>query len=190
MAINIPEAPAETLNALRQTIPMHLASAPAQSRMRAVADSAAPIALTQAHPVYVATLADLVEGHILSRARLVSWRAFLVDAGNEPFAAAETQKSEPAGINEGRFVGGTAEAMIAAENLDEVRGADYELRLLRLPAVYTVAVWLARPEQDILIPAAPVQPPLQPNIPYNEAEFIAALKPLAELRASITDDRA
>ncbi len=122
------------------------------------------------HPVYTAGANDIVAGRVLANARLTAWRAMV--AG---IAAAEVSpQGELSYVNEGRFVEGTLAAIDAARDLDG------ELRLLRIPAVQTIVLWLHDEANDILIPIAPAPPPLVPNEPIGEAAFTAALRPLAE----------
>jgi hypothetical protein len=87
-------------------------------------------------------------------------------------------------VNEGPFVAGTASAMVKAEEIAAASHRDYELRLLRIPALYTTAVWLNAPDDDVLIPAAPAPAPLAANESYDEEGFTSALQPLAETRNS------
>ena len=61
----------------------------------------------------------------------------------------------------------------------QVAGADYELRLLKVPAVYLVALWLHRGGEDILIPMGDPPGSLKANRPYSEADVIAALRDIA-----------
>ncbi len=60
--------------------------------------------------------------------------------------------------------------------MPQIAKADYELRLLKVPAVYLVALWLHGGNEDILIPLG--QPPagLKKNRPYTEAGIIRALR--------------
>jgi hypothetical protein len=141
------------------------------------------VSVTQPHRVFTATLNDVLVGRVLANAQETTWRYFLVHKGEEPFASAEVAGNEIANVNEGPFVQGTAVAMIAAEQLDAPRHRDYELRLLRIPALYTVAVWLTAEGDDLLIPADPAPEPLVANQPYTEASFVEALRPLAEVRS-------
>ena len=141
-------------------------------RVHKVAD--APIVVSSTHPVYVAGASDVVAERVLANARLVAWRA-LVSAGTALAAAEVSPAGELASVTEGPFVEGTSAA------LDVARRVDGELRLLRIPAVYVVALWVHGDDgSDVLIPVAPAPPPLAANDPVSEAAFIAALRPLAE----------
>jgi hypothetical protein len=155
--------------------------------MGKMAVSVPDVKVSPPHRVFSATLQDVMGGRVLTNALETSWRYFLVHGDSEPFAAAEVTGDDLSHVNEGPFVQGSANAMIAAEQLDATRQRDYELRLLRIPALYTVAIWLTSPDDDVLIPAEPAPEPLVANQSYDEAHFTDALRPLAELRLQSDD---
>jgi len=149
------------------------------------------LAHSEPHPVYVATLEDLAAGKLLANAKQTGWRYLLVQH-DEVVAEAEltasrstakgaksarSQHLEFAGLTHGPFVGATVDGLHMAENLPQIAKADYELRLLKVPAVYLVALWLHRNDEDILVPIG--QPPtgLKKNKAYNEAAILRALRP-------------
>jgi hypothetical protein len=106
---------------------------------------------------------------------LVGWR-FLVEEGREPVAAAEVQDrtsaAVPAQLTEGPFVRSTAESLRAAESLEPVRETDFELRLLRVPAVNLVALWLhTAGRDDLFVPLEPAPRPFEAGRSYPEPEF-------------------
>src|SRR5215471_8534737 len=99
------------------------------------------------HQVFTMGVDDLTSGAGLDRARPVGWR-HLVEEDGKPIASSETTLAQdgtthvPSHLNEGPFVSATAEAVTAAEALPQVAGADFDLRLLRVPALYFMALWL------------------------------------------------
>jgi len=145
---------------------------------------------SEPHPVYIATLDDLAKGKLLADARQTGWRYLLVhgDAavgeaelstesrGSKAAKSAKTKEPQFLGLTHGPFTGATIDALHAAESLPQIAKADYELRLLKVPAVYLVALWLHGGNDDILIPMD--QPPagLKKNKPYTEAGIIRALR--------------
>jgi hypothetical protein len=140
---------------------------------------------SEPHPVYVATLDDLAAGKLLGAAKRMSWRYLLVQ-GESAVAEAELSVGHARGktlaflgLTHGPFSEATVEALHAAEALPEVASADYELRLLKVPAVYLVALWLHRKAEDILIPMGKPPGGLKENKPYSEAQVIAALRETA-----------
>jgi hypothetical protein len=148
---------------------------------------------SDAHPVYVATLDNLAAGKLLAAARQTGWR-YLLAHNDEVVAEAELHsargaakstkraKSEElsfAGLTHGPFTGATVDGLHAAERLPQVEKADYELRLLKVPAVYLVALWLHGSKEDLLLPLG--QPPagLRKNKAYTEAAVVRALRATA-----------
>jgi hypothetical protein len=93
-------------------------------------------------------------------------------------AAAEVQDqvpaAEPAELTEGPFVHSTVDALRAAEALEPVRDADFELRLLRVPALNLLVLWLHTAEgEDLFIPLEPAPHPFDARRSYPEPEFAA-----------------
>jgi hypothetical protein len=139
------------------------------------------------HPVYLLKLEDLAKGKSVSSAARVGTRFLLVQDG-KPVAAAElrepgprtapvTAGNSPAQLNRGPFVQGTQTAIEHAETLHEVRSSDYELRLLRVPALYLEALWLHGPQgADIVIPVEPAPPELVAGRSYSPSELVGALQ--------------
>jgi hypothetical protein len=147
---------------------------------------------SEPHPVYVATLDDLAAGKLLAAAKQTGWR-YLLAQNDEVVAEAELVAGraakgakgakaakggglEFAGLTHGPFTGATVDGLHAAERLPQVEKADYELRLLKVPAVYLVALWLHGNDEDILVPIG--QPPagLKKNRAYTEARVLRALR--------------
>ena len=145
---------------------------------------------SEPHPVYVAGLDDLAEGKLLAAAKQTGWRYLLVhgdaavgeaelSAGTRaPKGAKSARSKEPQflGLTHGPFTAATIDALHAAERLPQIEKADYEMRLLKVPAVYLVALWLHGDSEDILIPLG--QPPagLRKNKSYTEAGVLRALR--------------
>jgi hypothetical protein len=152
------------------------------------------LAHSEPHPVYVATLDDLASGKLLAAARQTGWRYILVQhdevVGEAELTTGRSRakgakkgakrtshaRLEFAGLTHGPFAGATVDGLHAAERLPQVEKADYELRLLKVPAVYLVALWLHGGNEDILVPLG--QPPagLKKNKAYTEAAVIRALR--------------
>ncbi len=153
--IHLADAPPDAVSALRAALASHVKES---------------VGLSAPHPVYIAAAQDVVDGRVLANARLTGWRAIASKDG-EPRAAVETDGS----VNEGPFVAGTVEAVGVAEQRFGADARDYELRLLRIPAVYAVAIWLHAEDDDLLIPVAPAPASLRANEPAAEAAFTAAL---------------
>ena len=146
---------------------------------------------SEPHPVYVATLDDLAAGKLLAAAKQTGWRYLLAQndeivaeaeltEGRHAAKAAKGAKREDlafAGLTHGPFTGATVDGLHAAERLPQVEKADYELRLLKVPAVYLVALWLHGADEDLLVPLGPPPAGLKKNKAYTEAAVLRALRP-------------
>ncbi len=144
------------------------------------------IRLASAHPVFNVGLTDLVRGRPLADLPLTSWR-FLVDGGTstttaaETIAATATDDAQLASVNDGPFVAGTAEAFTAIAKDPLFARGDWELRLVRVPALYVLAVWAhdRLTGDDRLRPIAPVPGFLDASKTCGWEAFAAALAPHA-----------
>jgi len=134
------------------------------------------------HEVYSLGLADAADGD-LWKAKKTAWR-YLVMQGNRAVAAAEL--SDAAGgtpvfthLNTGPFVHGTKQAIAQAETLKVVAEHNFVVRLLAIPALSVLALWLHGENQDLLCPMPPTDSHLTANQWYSPAEFFKLLAPVA-----------
>lgn len=142
---------------------------------------AADVSLAAPHPVFVLGLDDLAAGRGLGAADRVAWR-YLVLEKDLTVAAVEAPSRPGADVgrdlivNEGPFVGATTDAIRLVEELPEVGERDFELRLLRIPALYVVALWLHGGDGDVVVPLAPAPPALEAGARYSGAVFTERLQ--------------
>jgi hypothetical protein len=113
--------------------------------------------LTYPQPVYFLGLDDIRAGRGLEAAKTSGWRYLVEAPDGRAIALAESVTDSKgaqvfAQLNYGPFVAGTAEAVRAAEQMG-LPGA--EVRLLNIPALYLVVLWLQRKDDATLIPVAP-----------------------------------
>ncbi|MCY2964280.1 MAG: hypothetical protein NT069_11710, partial [Planctomycetota bacterium] len=109
---------------------------------RANASVTATPTLSEPHPVYNLGLDEVVKGDKanLKAARQTGWR-YLVVHGTDVVAATEVHQSSARGvatfsnISEGSFAEGSGAAIAAAKDLPGLEAHDFELRLLRIPAL-------------------------------------------------------
>ncbi|UGT43846.1 hypothetical protein LTV02_10850 [Nocardia yamanashiensis] len=140
------------------------------------------LALTTPHEVFTMGLDDLAAGAGLDRAESVGWR-YLVSDGNQVIASAETAPAadgsqEVSQFTEGPFVLGTDKAVKVVRKLPQLEKKGYELRLLRIPALYVMALWLHSPSDDLLVPLEP-SPIGKEGKPVPTGDFLAELGELA-----------
>jgi hypothetical protein len=132
------------------------------------------VQLTAPHRVYVLDF-DALPARQLSRARFAGWR-YLLMAGDTIVGSAEAIGAERAvSVSGGRFPQATADAIQVLERLPEVQTGDFELRLLRLNALYLTAVWVVG-ETQIVIPLNPAPSWLEAGRSYNESDFFDTLE--------------
>ena len=186
MSLRVPDPPPEGIETIRDA----LASLVGQPSAAASAiTEAGPENLTVAapHQVYFVGLRDIAEGQLLDAARLVGWRYIILDDSEQTVAAAELRITPDDGgldfssVNRGPFVAGTVEAARVAESLEVVSTQDFEFRLLDIPGLYVVALWL-HGSTDILIPLPLTSEELEPLHPYGQEEVMGLLREPARRR--------
>ncbi len=149
------------------------------------------LVLTAPHPVFTVGLQDLADRG-LDGVAPVGVR-FLVLDGVQPVASVELDEDGSfKSVNEGPFVSATANAVLAAEALAEVQAGSFELRVLRIGALHTMAVWLKNDAGpgDIFIPMSPGPKVFPPGRPLDAAQFLGPLQALARKQLSATDPSA
>lgn len=157
---------------------------------RALRDAPAEeLALAAPHPVYTLGLAPLVGGEGLEGAELTGWR-YLILRGESAIASVEIGVSGAAldasrlEVNEGPFVRATESALGRAEQLPELERGTYELRLLRIPGAYVIALWL-KPDEgggDVLLPLGETPPEVEPDRAYGADALLDVLQEPARLQ--------
>jgi hypothetical protein len=149
-------------------------------------------------PLYNLGLDSITQGRGLDAATPVGWRT-LVAVANTPVALADADAESDGprvrAMNYGPFVDGLARAeeMGGPEAGGGDAGGDgpeLEERILQVPGVYFVGLWLhdeADPGNDVIVPVAPAPPGLVATRRYAAADVLAELATLAEARLA-TDD--
>ncbi|MEV8591279.1 hypothetical protein [Streptomyces sp. NPDC051180] len=162
-----------------------LGSPTAVREARTPALRAAQGPLSPEHPLPVHVLGVAGAPGIAPRTRLAGWR-FLIRHGERTIAAADTMLT-PDGWTfshffEGPYVTATERALLQAEALP---GA-YEPRLLSVPELYMLTLWLhADPDADgaatapaaadLMVPLAPAPPGIAAHRPYQVADLLPVL---------------
>ncbi|NGM16250.1 hypothetical protein O3597_14250 [Verrucosispora sp. WMMA2044] len=111
------------------------------------------------HQVFTMGLDSVLAGGGVDRAEPAGWR-YLIEDGGQPVASAETTTGpdgteEVAQFTEGPFVAATDKAMKIIRKLPKLTASGFELRLLRIPAVYQMALWLHSDNEDLIVPLEP-----------------------------------
>ncbi|MEU8437346.1 hypothetical protein AB0F18_31500 [Streptomyces sp. NPDC029216] len=186
-------------------MPLHVPPAPAPALRSVLAALGSPTAVHEAHTPALRAIqgpmtAELpLPVHVLDRlsmsgrgadgrpprTRLTGWR-FLIRSGDRFVAAADTRLT-PDGWTfshffEGPYVAATERALRQAEQL----GKSYQPRLLSVPELYMLTLWLhgavgadaaagLPAAADLLVPLAPAPPGIAPYRPHPVSELLPVL---------------
>lgn len=195
MALKTPQVPVGTDQLVAGAMQRAVQSGALSQSLAAAAAGGGPTPLRTAapHEVFVMRLDDIVDDRgIQASAQSVGWRVLVVD-GQAAVAAVEFDASaagagggavptatEFKAFNVGRFVQGTVEGIERAEAAAQVKANDYEVRLLEVPAIYLVVLWLHRPDDDWFVPLKPAPNNLATDRLYSEQELLSEIQPLAQ----------
>ncbi|MFG2638221.1 hypothetical protein ACGFX8_31135 [Streptomyces sp. NPDC048362] len=180
-------------------MPLHVSPAPAPALRSVLTALGSPTAVREARtpslraaqgpatpelplPVHVL---DRITPQGLTATRLAGWR-FLIRCGDRAVAAAETMLT-PDGwafshFFEGPYIASTERALQQAEALQQ----PYQPRLLSVPGLYMLTLWLhgdcvadgadGHPAAtDLLVPLAPAPPGILTHRPFRVAELLPVL---------------
>ena len=180
MPLHVPPAPAPALRSVLTA----LSSPTAVREARTPSLRAAQGPATPELPLPVHVL-DRVTAEGTAVTRLAGWR-FLIRCGDRAVAAAETMLT-PDGwafshFFEGPYIASTERALRQAENMKVA----YQPRLLSVPGLYMLTLWLhgdltadgaeGHPEAtDLLVPLAPAPPGIAAHRPHRVAELLPVL---------------
>jgi hypothetical protein len=180
MPLQVPPAPAPALRSVLTA----LGSPTAVREARTPSLRAAQGPATPELPLPVHVL-DRITAEGVSATRLTGWR-FLIRCGDRSVAAAETMLT-PDGwafshFFEGPYIASTERALRQAETMK----GSYQPRLLSVPGLYMLTLWLhgdcaadaaaGHPAgTDLLIPLAPAPPGIAAHRPHRVAELLPVL---------------
>lgn len=141
--------------------------------------------VTLPHNVYDLRLDALIGGEATMPTEPVSMH-MLVGHGDTVTSALQLDPKEHRVVGyqySAEAVTATHRAIAAAEALPEAQHGDYELRMLRIPALNVSAVWLKDQEggEDRLVPVEPTDPGFVAHRAYTVDEFLH----IARQRASL-----
>ena len=191
MAIRICEPPAGS----RDVVWQHMQRRQAFNKVMAFDGGAALTAandlpLGPSFRIYTATRDNFFERRFLSDAIETAW-LYVIGSADAPRGLAELSTRSPKGRAQVEFASiyprelatAVLNAVADAKVLNEC--GDYELRILRAPALSFLAVWLYGAE-NLLIPVSAPNG-LDGRHLVTEAEILTALQPLAERRMRVSD---
>lgn len=195
MPIESPAPPPQAAAAVEQTI-RALGEQGFRSPALRAADPAR-LTLTEPHEVFVIEAVDLAAGRGLDAAKSTRWR-YLITEGDRVVAAASAMAPDHkdanafSHISEGPFVQSTAEALSAVRSHRNLSAGNYSIRLLQVPALNTMALWLhpTSGDGDLLMALAPspVDVPIGQALPASQliAELQVKAREIAQIGADDT----
>ncbi|KJY16660.1 MULTISPECIES: hypothetical protein [unclassified Streptomyces] len=186
MPLHVPPAPAPALRsvlaALGSPTAVHEAHTPSLRAIQGPLTAELPLPV---HALDRLNLSDLASAGRPPRTRLVGWR-FLIRSGDRHVAAADTRLT-PDGwafshFFEGPYVAATERALRQAELL----ATGYQPRLLSVPELYMLTLWLhgavgadasagLPAGEDLLVPLAPAPPGIAAYRPHPVSELLPVL---------------
>ncbi|CAL9596191.1 hypothetical protein [Streptomyces sp. enrichment culture] len=180
MPLHVPPAPAPALRSVLTALSSP--TAVRDARTPSLLDAPRPLAPELPLPVHVL---DGITAQGGSATRLTGWR-FLIRSGEHAVAAADTVLTADgwtfSRFFEGPYVTSTELALRQAEALAE----PYQPRLLSVPELYMLTLWLhgdraadgaaGRPAAtDLLVPLAPAPPGIAAHRPHRVADLLPVL---------------
>ncbi|MFE0726973.1 hypothetical protein ACFW2X_01725 [Streptomyces antibioticus] len=180
MPLHVPPAPAPALRSVLTALGSPTAVREARTpSLRTAQGEATP---EQPLPLHVL---DRITPEGVSATRLAGWR-FLIRCGGRSVAAADTRLT-PDGwafshFFEGPYIASTERALRQAESADR----PYQARLLSVPGLYMLTLWLHGDTEgdgstghpaatDLLVPLAPAPPGIAAHRPHRVAELLPVL---------------
>jgi hypothetical protein len=185
MPIFHPKEPAGAEGAIRDGLTKFLtASVTGDERYAFMRREPVEVAHADPHRVYTVDLYDLAKSRLLKAAKEVAW-SYPVFVNSEPIGELEMASENRADLkvrafHKTPFTQAIVLALSNAEKSASTAHADYEMRFLKIPAVYFAALWLHAPKDDLLVPLREPPGRLESNHEYREEEIISALQPAAE----------
>ncbi|MFE0515467.1 hypothetical protein [Streptomyces sp. NPDC058964] len=180
MPLQVPPAPAPALRSVLTALGSP--TAVREARTPSLRNAQGPATPELPLPVHVL---DRITSEGVSATRLIGWR-FLIRCGERAVAAAETRLTADgwafSHFFEGPYIASTERALQQAEATQQT----YQPRLLSVPGLYMLTLWLhgdcaadgaeGQPAAtDLLVPLAPAPPGIASHRPHRVAELLPVL---------------
>jgi hypothetical protein len=205
MALHFAQPPEASMNALNAVLPRIATrtsvatNAPnlglaVGAALRRGQEGAPPVPAPISAPVHVLGLDQLAKGEDVKKSPVKLWTHLLHgEGGPAPIAEADLDASNHgfAALTEGDPITALGKRIRALEAEGKSSDKDYDLAMIRVPALSLTAVWMKGRggAPDVIIPNESPQSPLTAGKRYTVAEFNAALRPIAQaLLAQDNDD--
>jgi hypothetical protein len=155
------------------------------------AEDTRELSVAEPQPIYTSTIDALLEGRLLKKAYRSGWQYVLV-SGEEPQGVIEVTDKPADGppktfdvLRPREYAVAMNEVMLRAEQMK----GEYELRILRVPAIYLVVLWLVGGKESRLLPVVPPSSQVLKNGNFSERQLTRVLAGLARKRRDTPDLR-
>lgn len=197
MSLTLPNAPVEALSLVRLHAPLLLRA------MGAEISPTHPLKIAQPYPLYTFPIEAVIDDQPLDSAWLAGWQYLVVDndqtVGLAEVAATDAERNPAlafATIVPSQCAQPIVSRIIDAQQLPDVALRSYELRILRVPSLTALAVWLRGDNDDIVLPIenVPDGVPLEETtwngvaVVTSQAQLARLLRPIAFYRLNSHDD--
>ncbi|MFH9828977.1 hypothetical protein [Streptomyces bobili] len=180
MPLHVPPAPAPALRSVLTALGSP--TAVREARTSSLRTAQGPLTPELPLPVHVL---DRITPEGMSATRLAGWR-FLIRCGDRALAAAETRLTPDGWAFSHFFEGPYLASTELALQQSESTAHQYQARLLSLPSLYMLTLWLhgdcasdgttGHPAPtDLLVPLAPAPPGIAAHRPHRVAELLPVL---------------
>ncbi|MDX2649742.1 hypothetical protein PV341_40495 [Streptomyces sp. PA03-1a] len=150
---------------------------------------AADVTLSAPQPVHHLGLQQIVAREPVRNSAATGWQYLVLAedgavASSELSIGADESPPKAAQVNMGPFVQSTASALQQLDELPEVRSGRYEVHVLRIPALWTFALWLRQLDgsEDLFLVLSPAPDFLEAGHVYHEDELLDVLEGPARQR--------
>ena len=148
------------------------------------------LSVADPQPIYTSTINALLAGRLLADAYLSGWQYVLI-SGEQPQGVIEVSDKPAGGESPMTFdVLRSREYAEAMNNVirhaEEIEG-EYDLRILRVPAIYLLAVWLQAGRENWLLPLVPPSSQSLMGGIFSEGDLAKKLEHLASKRRDTPD---
>lgn len=198
MPLVLPDAPGEALVLVRANAPLLLRA------MGYDISPGHPFKVARPYPLFTFDIEAVLGDSPLQSAWLAAWEYLIVDgettAGLVEVAATDPERQPRlafATLHPASYAQRITARIVFAEQLPEVESPQqWELRILRVPSLTALAIWLHQDSRHIVLPIETIMDgvPLEEtlwkgiNIITSEANLASLLRPIAYYRLNSHDD--
>jgi hypothetical protein len=159
-------------------------------RFASILGGGAPPELSRPHRVYTFGISDLLAGVNLEDAKIAGWRYLVTPSSGGPPPSQSRPVAEVSDVggaphfasyHEGWLGDLTDKAIDAVEQMPAVENGNFELRMLRIPAIKVDSLWLKSQNQspDLIFVVASDAAEIEAQTLYDASNFMGLAKQAA-----------